>query len=113
MLIYVARELEAYIVGAGVYGSLENKVVVNQVRKKGKLRYLLSRIFLPYKKMKRLYPRLEKAPILLPFYHIKRWCLFLFKKDKKRAVAELKYNNSVSDEKKARISALCRNLGLK
>ena len=109
----VTRDLEEYIVGAGVYGSLENKVAVLQDEKKGGFRYVLSRIFLPYKKMKRLYPKLEKAPILLPFYHVKRWLLFLFKKDKKRALAELKYSSSISDEKKERIATLRKNLGLK
>lgn len=109
----VTRDLEEYIVGAGVYGSLENKVAVLQDEKKGGFRYVLSRIFLPYKKMKRLYPKLEKAPILLPFYHVKRWFLFLFKKDKKRALAELKYSSSISDEKKERIATLRKNLGLK
>ena len=108
----ITREMEEYIVGAGVYGTLENKVTITQVKKKGKFRYIFSRIFLPYSKMKRYYPKLEKYPILLPFYHIKRWCVFIFKKDKKRAFTELQYNNSISEEKKTRLITLCNNLGL-
>ena len=108
----ITYEMEEYIVGAGVYGTLENKVAINQVKRKGKLRYIFSRIFLPYLKMKRYYPKLEKYPILLPFYHIKRWCAFIFKKDKKRAFTELQYNNSISEDKKTRIITLCNNLGL-
>ena len=76
------------------------------------MRYLLSRIFLPYQKMKRLYPRLGKAPILLPFYHVKRWISFLFKKDKNRAFAEFKYNASISDEKKDKTEKLLKDLQL-
>lgn len=108
----ITREMEEYIVGAGVYGTLENKVAINQAKRKGKVRYIFSRIFLPYSKMKRYYPKLEKYPILLPFYHIKRWCIFIFKKDKKRALTELQYNNSIAEEKKMHLIELCNNLGL-
>ena len=108
----LTRDLEEYIVGGGVYGTLENKVAILQTEKKGKLRYIFSRIFLPYNKMKRLYPRLEKAPILLPFYHVKRWLSFLLKKDKKRAVAELKYSATISEEKQQKTEKMLKDLQL-
>lgn len=108
----LTRELEEYIIGGGIYGTLENKVSMQQTRNKGKIRYVISRIFLPYKKMTRLYPRLNKAPILLPFYHVKRWISFLFKKDKKRAFAELKYNASLSNEKKEQTRNMLEQLEL-
>jgi hypothetical protein len=108
----ITREMEKYIVEAGVYGTLENKVAINQAQRNGKTKYIFSRIFLPYSKMKRYYPKLEKYPVLLPFYHIKRWCIFILKKDKKRAFTELKYNNLISEEKKKGIIELCNNLGL-
>lgn len=106
-------EMEDFIIGAGVYGTMENNIASNQSDDKGKLNYILSRIFLPYEKLKRLYPRLEKNKLLIPFYQVKRWINFIFKKDKKRAREELRANSSISQERIIRVKSLCGSLGLK
>ena len=54
-----------YIVRSGVYGTKENEAG-NQIREKGRWRYFLSRLTLPYEDMRNQYPILRKAPILYP-----------------------------------------------
>ena len=66
-----------YIATGGTYGSHENRVSYG-VREKGKLGYIISRVFPPYKHMKLRYPVLRKLPILLPFMYIVRFVASAF-----------------------------------
>ena len=110
----LTREIEDYVMGAGVYGTVENKIAMTQsTKKEGKLRYLWKRIFLPYGRLKQFYPKLENHPVLYPYYTVKRWIWFLGRKDKKRAWHELQASGKLSQDKKERISALCDALDLK
>lgn len=66
-------ELESYVFDAGVYGTYTNKItnriVLNERATNGKLSaisYLMRRTFIPLKTMKRIYPILNKYPVLLP-----------------------------------------------
>ena len=106
------REMESYILGSGIYGTMENQIAISQSHKKGKIGYLFGRIFLSYDKMRALYPLLSSYPILLPYYHVKRWFLFLLRKDKSRTFDELYYNQMISEQKKKKLSALCQSLDL-
>lgn len=106
-------EMGNYILGAGIYGSSENRMAVMQLRGRGKLRYALSRIFLPYSRLKKIYPRLEKYPVLLPFYEVKRWFRYLVRHGVSSGRSELKAYNSVTEEKQVSVSSLCANLDLK
>lgn len=108
----LTKEMEQYIIGAGSYGTMENKVAISQAKKGGKLKYALGRIFQSYPMLKIYYPRLEKYPILFPYYQVKRWCRILFTKNSKRAFSELKCNSSISEAKKSRIVTLCNDLEL-
>ena len=108
----LTREMEKYIIGAGSYGTVENMVAISQTKSGGRLKYALGRIFQPYSKLKIYYPRLEKHPVLFPYYQVKRWCRILFTKDRDHAFAELKHNKLVSDDKKKRLINLCNNLNL-
>ena len=108
----VTKAMELYIVGAGSYGTTENKVAILQAKKGGRVKYALGRVFQSYSMLKIYYPRLENYPILFPYYQVKRWCRILFTKDKKRAFFELKCNSSVTEEKKDRLANLCKDLEL-
>ena len=66
------QQMLDYILFAGTYGTMENRVR-NQVNKLGRLGYLWSRAFLPLKTMKTLYLVLERAPVLLPVCWVIRW----------------------------------------
>ncbi len=78
-----------YVLSGGVYGRMEQGWEKN-LRRKGKMRYVLSRAFPPYCKMKGLYPSLKKVPFLLPFYWIARLVRLLFTK-RGKAREEWKY----------------------
>ena len=106
------REMENYILGAGIYGSTENRMAVMHTKQKGKLRYALSRIFLPYSRLKKIYPGLEKYPVLLPYYEIKRWFRYLSRHGLSSGKSELKSFGAVDDEILESVSALCEKLEL-
>lgn len=109
----LTKEMEDYVFGSGIYGTMENKVAIAQSRKGGKVKYVLNRVFLPYSKLKRFYPRLERYPCLFPIYQVVRWMDFVFRKDKKRAFSELKWNTRLDLEKKERLRLMIEHLNLK
>ena len=102
-----------YILYAGMYGDMKNRVAVAKAEKGGALRHLWFRIFLPYKKLKCLYPRLGKFPILYPFYQIKRWFRLLKKDNRKKAINELKETTNGDLERQKCIAKLLKELDLK
>ncbi len=108
----ITKEMEAYILGASIYGNIENRVAILKTKRGGRFRYIIGRIFLPYRKLKRIYPRLEKYPVLLPFYEIKRWLRLVFRKDTSRALYELKVSANVSEDKANRLTCMLDSLGL-
>ena len=108
----LSRDTELYLLGGGVYGSIENRVAIRERQSGGKIKYLLGRLFLPLSTMKRIYPILEKHPILLPFCHARRVIKFLFNRDKGRVISEIAYTSSVSEEKKEKLAHLLAELEL-
>lgn len=108
----LCTNMEEYILHSGVYGNVTNRVAVAQGRKGGKIRYVLSRIFLPYSKLKNLYPVLEKHKILTPFCEIHRWFTIIFGGRAKRAVNEIKTSNNMGEEKVNSALKLMQDLGL-
>lgn len=105
-------EMEDYVLQGGVYGTLEQQLAMSQNKKGGKFRHLMGRIFLPYKSMVIYYPSLKKCPILFPFYQVRRWFRILFCGGRKRAINEIKLNQSLSEEKKQAAKRLIDELGL-
>lgn len=74
------RPLAGEICGTGIYGSLETRTRQRMERMREQYRspaarffaYSLPRFFRPLPEMKRRYPVLEKAPILLPVFWVAR-----------------------------------------
>lgn len=89
--------MQAYILGGGLYGNVEQRVRIQQVKRGGKLKYLLSRIFLPYSQMKYRYPVVVKHRWLMPFMHIRRWFGIIFGGGVRRSVNELKTAGAVDN----------------
>lgn len=107
-------EFEKLVLTGGVYGTLENQASVGTVKKKGKLRYIFKRLFVPYSRLCLLYPSLKKCPILFPFYQVRRW-FRLFKKDGLKvsgALEELKTISNIDEEKSKKTSEMLQELGL-
>ena len=92
----VTSRLSEYILTGGIYGTFETKIKAQQSKKSSKFSYLLSRIFLPYSQLKFKYPKLEKCPILYPYYIVKRWFSLLNKNKRELAVRE--YTNVTKTE---------------
>ena len=108
----LCAELEKYILRAGVYGNVNNAVAVGQVKKGGRTSYLLSRIFLPYDKLKYRYPTLAKHRWLLPFYQVVRWFGLLSNGGVKRSANEIKVNSEMPDDSGRAVGKLLSELGL-
>ena len=87
--------MQDFILRGGIYGTRENRVNAGAGRKKSKLRYALSRIFLPMRYLSLSYPVLKKYPILMPLYQVRRWLRVLFSKKRSGALAELADRKSV------------------
>ena len=111
-LTEVTRELEAYILQGGVYGTTENRVAVQQVKSGGKLRYALSRIWLPYDVLRFQYPSLTGKKGLLPLYEVRRWGRLLFCGGGKRSMNELRLNSAVTEASQEKTKTLLTELGI-
>ncbi len=104
--------LEEYVLTGGVYGTMQNRVAAKTGGEKSRFSYLMSRIFLPYRVMKFKYPRLQKHPILLPFYQVKRWFNLLKKDRREQSVRELRETTGGNRERQEQVALLLADLGL-
>ena len=102
-----------FILTGGNFGTLQNRVSINQSRKGGKCKYALSRIFLPYSILQYYYPILQKRKFLFPVYQVVRWCKLLFRGGASRSMEELQTNAGVTPEQKQTATALLNYLQLR
>lgn len=110
----LSLELEKYVFDGGVYGSVGNRVLTQQVKQGGKFKYILSRIFMPYGQLAIKYPTLKKCPILFPFYQVRRWFNLLFAKGRgRKSIKELNATTNVSKSLSKSQEQLLERLGLK
>ncbi|MBQ7580060.1 MAG: nucleotidyltransferase family protein [Clostridia bacterium] len=75
--------LTDYIISAGRSGD-PSKVASGKIDSAsplivGKTKFLLSKLFLPYNDLKKIYPALGKAPFMLPFFWGMRICGIVFR----------------------------------
>lgn len=108
----LTKQMSNYILKAGVYGNIENKIAVKQNQKGGKMKYVLSRIWIPYDSLKNYYPILQTRKWLFPFMQIRRWFRLTFKASAKNAMRELNINRTMSQEQIAETADLLQKLGL-
>lgn len=106
------KRMEKYVLQGGVYGTMQNRVVVQQVKSGSKFKYTISRIWLPYDTLKFLYPVLQKHKWLFLFCQVRRWFRLLFKGGFKRSVNELSISGSVTKEQRKEISSFLSELDL-
>ena len=108
----VSCQLEAYILRGGVYGTLQNRIVMQQQKKGGRLRYLLSKVFLSYDIIKFHYPILQKHRWLTPVMEVRRWFKLIFCGHLKRTTREIQYNHQVTKAEAASTQDFLKNIGL-
>ena len=79
----------------------------------GKVRYIMSRIFLSYDSLKVLYLTLQKHRWLTPIMQVRRWGRIVFCGHFRRTVRELQYNQKISREQAENTAWMLREIGLK
>lgn len=100
-----------YILTGGMYGSISNRVKLGR-RKAGKLSYLLSRLFVPYNRLKYEYPILQKYPFLLPFFEVHRWFRLCSVRTVRRVAGEVSVNQTLTPEQQAELDEMLSRLGI-
>ncbi len=109
----ITEEMESYIAGAGVYGSQENYVAVQQTRRGNKFKYVLSRIWLPYDRLKHYYPSLNGRRLFLPFYEFRRWMKLVFSKaTRRRSINEMRASGNLDSSRAESLANHMKELGL-
>ena len=106
----ISGQMQEFVLQGGSYGSVDNRVAAK--KKHGKIRYLLSRIFIPWAKLKRYYPILEKDPILMPIMQIRRWFMLLNPNVRKMVKMELAANKNIQNTQLKDTQTLLKNIGL-
>lgn len=108
----LVNQMQDFIIHGGAYGTSSNRVALQQARKGGKVGYIVSRIFIPYAKLKRYYPILEQHKWLMPIMQIRRWFMLLRPSVARMAKNELSINQSVDSRKAAEMNDFLGKVGL-
>ncbi len=108
-----SKVLLSYIFNGGVYGTMQNQIIVKKSRNNSMVIYVLKKFFLPYKDMKAKYPVLQKCPFLLPLCWIRRLFEIIFGGKVIKSVPELKTANEVTNGEVEIMRQIRQRLGLK
>lgn len=109
----VTRRMERFIILGGVYGSTENSIAVIQNKERGRLGYILHRIWIPYELLCTSYPRLRGRRWLQPYYEFKRLLQILLDPEKrKRKSKRLNALKNADEGKKSEVNLMMNDLGL-
>lgn len=109
----LSEQLEQFVLNGGIYGTVENRVAVQQVITGGKFSYIMSRVFLSYDQLKITYPNLEKRKWTFPFYQVKRWFRLFGKGKFKAKMQEAKNTSSITNEESNQTTRLLKEIGIK
>lgn len=107
-----AIQMQDFLIRGGVYGSIDNRVALAHGKKGGRIRYILSRVFAPYSKLKRYYPILEKHKWLMPIMQVRRWFMLLKPRIAKMAKREMEMNVNIDKKSSEKMSELLEHIGL-
>lgn len=108
----LTEEFGRFVLDGGVYGTVENNIIVNQQKKGGRVRYVWSRLFVPYEILKDRYPILRKHPVLLPVCQLRRWAGMIKGGRLERSVEELRLSGKISQTQEQSTAELLSRIGL-
>ena len=108
----VSEKMQQYIFSGGLYGVDENRIALKQQQKGGKVRYAISKIFIPYDEIKYHYPILQKYSWLTPVMEVRRWGKLIFYGHLGRTTKELAYNDNLSSEQADNMKVFLKDIGL-
>ena len=104
--------IEEYILKGGVYGSINNAAVISAATGESKAESFFKLMFMSRECLAILYPKLERYPMLYPFYQVKRW-FRIFSRSKRNKIKHLTgIRNSVTKEEISSTVELLTHLGL-
>lgn len=104
--------IEEYILKGGVYGTVNNAAVISAATGESKAKSFSKLMFMSRESLTILYPKLERYPMLYPFYQVKRW-FRIFNRSKRNKIKHLTdIRNSVKKEEIISTVELLTHLGL-
>ncbi len=106
------RLMEKFIIDGGSFGSKETRLLSDRTRSGGKIKFIFSRVFVPYDYLKNMYPILKKYPFFTPFCEICRLFSLLFGKKRNLRKNRLKNVNDMSKKHVDDINLLFERVGL-
>ena len=106
------RLMAEFVMSGGCFGTAQTKMLSHQQRSGGRLKYTLSRIFVPYDDLKGQYPIIKKYRFLTPFCEICRLFSLVFGKKKKFRKKYISNMKNVPDEHIDNINLLFERVGL-
>ena len=108
----IEQMVESFILPAGVYGDLNNKITVTRAKGKNKYSYAVERIFPPCTSLKIAYPILNKHPWLLPICWVRRWIRLLSAGKLKQVKIEYHINYRLNADQLNNTDKMLKLLGL-
>lgn len=108
----ITKKIQTYIIDGGLFGSTESKIVAGKTKTESNFKYYFQRVFMPYKEFCASYPKMEKYPILYPFYTVKRWFKIFDRRKAKDAVKEISINQKITQDSVDELKSLFKELKL-
>lgn len=108
----ITKELAQVVISGGTFGSLDNRILIDQAQTGGKGKRLLKRIFMPYEGLKTQYPILISHRWLTPVFQVVRWFRIFTGDRLRRAIREYKTSRSHSAEQVNKAKSFLKDVGL-
>ncbi len=108
----LSQQMGQLVITGGMYGNKANQAVIGGAQKGSRVKYVLSRIFMPYDQLQYVYPVLQKNKWLYPFCQILRWLQMLFGGGVGTALREIKATATASAQEIATTEDMLKHLGL-
>ena len=101
-----------YILRGGNFGNLSNRVALRRTKEGGKVKFLMTRIILPYDLIKYYFPILQEKKWLTPWYQIVRWWNLLTKGDLNHSFSEVRAATQFDNSDEIPADVLLKHLGI-
>lgn len=104
--------IQEYILTGGVYGTWANAYAVRAAGGESRLKSFGRLMFMSRANLEYMYPRLERYPLLMPYYQVKRWFGFFSKTRREHLKRLTDTRGSVTKTQATSTAELLKRLGL-